>query len=239
MLKLPKSILMDLDDTILANEVLRDSCMQSLWREFSAELDEESFRRFDESFHAESDRFWSNPERHRIWRVKLEDARRMIFTAAMESAGAGDEALASRMAVRYSDIREDSMHIIPGAVEAIEAFRAGGVSLALITNGGSGPQRKKIERFGLSPLFDHIFIEGEQGYGKPDSRIYFTALQALHSRPEEAWMIGDNLSWDVIPPQKLGMKGIWVRNGRGRADGLPGEKPFLIIDALGDMLDLL
>jgi putative hydrolase of the HAD superfamily len=37
-------------------------------------------------------------------------------------------------------------------------------------------------------------------------------------RPEEAWMVGDNLEWDVAAPQRLGLRGVWVD---GPGQGLP------------------
>ena len=44
------------------------------------------------------------------------------------------------------------------------------MALAMITNGASATQRAKIERFHLAPYFDHILIEGELGFGKPEPR---------------------------------------------------------------------
>ena len=71
-------------------------------------------------------------------------------------------------------------------------------------------QRAKIERFGLAPLFDAIVVEGEFGVGKPEPAVYAHALAALGVSAADAWMVGDNLEWDVVTPRRLGMKGIWI-----------------------------
>ena len=98
-------------------------------------------------------------------------------------------------------------------------------------------QRQKIVRFGLEPLFDMILVEGELGFGKPDERIYQMALTGLAAESRHAWMIGDNLEWDVEQPQKLGMTGIWVdRDGAG-VPASSAVHPDLVIRSLAELRD--
>src|ERR1044072_2138384 len=54
-----------------------------------------------------------------------------------------------------------------------------GVRLALVTNGAADTQRAKVERFMLAHRFEHVQIEGEHGFGKPDERAYLHAMEAL------------------------------------------------------------
>jgi putative hydrolase of the HAD superfamily len=79
-----------------------------------------------------------------------------------------------------------------------------------VTNGAAEVQRAKIERFELAPLFDAIVVEGEFGLGKPEPAVYAHALASLGVAAADAWMVGDNLEWDVLTPRRLGMKGIWI-----------------------------
>jgi putative hydrolase of the HAD superfamily len=100
-------------------------------------------------------------------------------------------------------------------------------------------QRRKIERFGLAPFFDCIVIEGEFGAGKPDGRVYAYALAQLGLQPEEVWMVGDNLEWDVAGPQRMGIKGIWVDL---TGSGLPEDsavRPDLIARSLAELAELV
>ncbi len=85
-----------------------------------------------------------------------------------------------------------------------------------MTNGGSEGQRAKIERFALAAHFDYIGIEGEVGCGKPDRGAYDAALRSLGASPEDTWMVGDNLDWDVAGAQAAGIYGIWLdKDGTG------------------------
>jgi putative hydrolase of the HAD superfamily len=126
--------------------------------------------------------------------------------------------------------------LFPGVHEALETFRASGVKLALITNGAAEPQRRKVERFALAERFDHVQIEGEHGFGKPDERAYHHAMGALGVTPADTWMVGDNLEWEVETPQRLGIYAIWMD---AHGEGLPADstvKPDRIIRSLTELL---
>ena len=126
--------------------------------------------------------------------------------------------------------------MFPGAHDAIDALKALGVKLALVTNGAADTQRAKVERFELAHRFDHIQIEGEHGFGKPEERAYLHAMQALDVTAPETWMIGDNLEWEIEVPQRLGIYAIWMD---AHGDGLPADthvKPDRIIRSLTELL---
>ena len=128
------------------------------------------------------------------------------------------------------------MYGFPGAHDAIDGRKAHGVRLALVTNGAAQTQRAKVERFELAHRFDHIQIEGEHGFGKPEERAYLHAMQALGVTAQETWMIGDNLEWEVEAPQRLGIYAIWIDV---HGDGLPAEstvRPDRIIRSLTELV---
>lgn len=107
------------------------------------------------------------------------------------------------------------------------------MKLALITNGDGPGQRAKVVRFALTERFDHIQIEGEHGVGKPEPQAYLDAMQTLGVEPQDTWMVGDNLDWEVVAPQRLGIYTIWYDPYR---DGIPdghAAKPDRIIHELG------
>jgi putative hydrolase of the HAD superfamily len=144
--------------------------------------------------------------------------------------------LAVRLADRFTIFREQEAFVFPGAHDAIDALRARGVKLALVTNGGADTQRAKVERFALTHRFDHIQIEGEHGFGKPEERAYLHAMQALGVTATETWMVGDNLEWEVEAPQRLGIYAIWIDV---HGDGLPEGstiKPDRIIRSLTELV---
>ena len=183
--------------------------------------------------------FWATAEP--AWRLKLDEARRWRCAAASQrwprtATLASPTNSRHRIADRFTAYREEEMFVFPGAHEAIDELKALGVKLALVTNGAADTQRAKVERFALAHRFDHVQIEGEHGFGKPDERAYLHAMDALGVTAPETWMIGDNLEWEVQAPQRLGIYAIWMDV---HGDGLPQGstvKPDRIIRSLAELV---
>lgn len=235
MVKLPRALLLDLDDTILDDS----SGVVACWRDACAfhcsatdGLDAEVV--FD-AIDRTREWYWSDPERHRVGRLELAWARGEVVRLALAGLGVDDTDLARRIGDTYHALRDEAIEPFEDAVATIGWLRSHGCRLALLTNGGSSGQRQKIDRFNLAPLFDAILIEGEVGFGKPDPRIYARALGELNVAAGQAWMVGDNLEWDVAGPQREGIAGVWIdARGRGVPAGHP-VRPDRIITRLADL----
>jgi putative hydrolase of the HAD superfamily len=154
--------------------------------------------------------FWDDPERHRCERVDMPGAWRKIVAHGLERMGVPDETLAASVAEDFAARRWMVMRLFPGVAEALGRLRDGGVAMALVTNGDKSQQRRKIERYDLARYFDAILIEGEFGAGKPEEIVYRHVLERLGVAARDAWMVGDNIEWDVAAPQRLGLRGVWI-----------------------------
>jgi putative hydrolase of the HAD superfamily len=238
---LPRAILFDLDDTILQAYGRPGSAWLVVAEEFAADLRPLSPAQTAQAIVAFARDFWADAERHRIWRVQLSAARREVVAGAFARLAASGHsvpspAVAQRMADRFSTYRDEQMGLFPDAHAVVDALKGHGVRLGLITNGAAGAQRTKIERFDLVHRFDHIQIEGEHGFGKPEERAYRHAMHSLGVQAPETWIVGDNLEWEVVAPQRLGIYAIWCDpDGRG----LPAQsavKPDRIIKTLSELL---
>ena len=240
--RLPKAILFDLDDTILSAYARPEAAWLSIAEEFVEQLAPLSVVEVVDKIIACSREFWSDPARHRHWRLRLLDARRENVAAAFAELAASGRPVpptdvAHALGNRFSEYREEQMHLLPDAHEVVDALKQRGVLLALVTNGAGDTQRAKVERFELAHRFDHIQIEGECGFGKPEERAYLHAMEALEVKPDETWMVGDNLEWEVAAPQRLGIFAIW-HDALGQ--GLPPGttiRPDRIIRSLSELLE--
>jgi putative hydrolase of the HAD superfamily len=234
---LPKAVLLDLDDTILDDTGKVDGC----WREACQShaggggIDAEALRA---AIERASKWFWSDAERHRVGRLDLDAARRHVVRLALETMGIVNDQLAALVGDTYSRLREEGIEPLSDAIDVVRWLRRRGCKLALLTNGSGPAQRRKIDRFELAPLFDEILIEGEVGFGKPDRRVYVLALERLGVGAADAWMVGDNLVWDVEQPQRLGIFAVWIdRDGTG-VRGDAGVQPDLIVRGLSELRQL-
>jgi putative hydrolase of the HAD superfamily len=107
-----------------------------------------------------------------------------------------------------------------------------------MTNGTSESQRGKLKRFNIEKYFDYIYIEGEIGYGKPDTKIYKYMLEETKIAVENIIMIGDNLVWDIEPPQRLGINTIWI-NTKGAKLEDTNIRPDKIIQKISDITKII
>ena len=163
---LPKAILLDLDDTILALSASADSCWHNVCERFAPGIDGLASEKLFAAIKARRIWFWGDPARHRKGRLDLRRARREIVAAALAQLGVNAPALANEIADTYALEREAALQPLPGAIEALHHLRGQGIRLALITNGNAQDQWRKIERFDLAPFFDCVVVEGEFHFGR-------------------------------------------------------------------------
>ena len=238
MTQLPRAMLIDMDDTILSAYGRPELAWNNVTAEFAHEFAPLLPQQVAAAILDSARKFWAAAGAE--WRLKLEEARHEVVRGGFAALSAAGPVLPGELAVRLADrftaYREEQMFIFPGAHDAIDALKARGVKLALVTNGAAQPQRAKVERFALAHRFDHIQIEGEHGFGKPEERAYLHAMEALGVSASDTWMIGDNLEWEIVAPQRLGIYAIWIDvHGNGLPEGSTG-KPDRIIRSLAELL---
>ena len=226
-------LLFDLDDTLLDFS----SNVGSAWFEALAPIASDCSVEAEPliaAIRAKAAWYWSCPDRHRLGRVRLIETGTEIVGLALSEIGA-DHApdFAPRLSRSYRRLREQSLSLIEGALDCLERHRSAGRRLGLVTNGAGDAQRAKIERFELAGWFEHVQIEGELGIGKPDERAFEHALAKFGVSADRAWMIGDNLEWDVLSPKRVGLRGAWVAAGRDLPEGQE-SRPDLIVDSVRD-----
>jgi putative hydrolase of the HAD superfamily len=238
---LPRAILFDMDDTILAVSGSARVVWTRIAQEFAMALAPLSPAEIVTAIEAQSQRLWNDNAWNREWRVRVAEARRRVVASAFATLRAAGRmvpapAIGDSMADRFTLIRDAELSVFPGAHETLDHLKRLGVRLALITNGAAEPQRAKVIRFALAERFDHVQIEGEHGFGKPEERAYTHAMDVLGVGPQETWMVGDNLEWEIVAPQRLGIYAIWYD---GYSTGLPPNcrvKPDRIICSLPELL---
>ncbi len=240
---LPRAILFDLDDTILAAFGQSPDQWRRVIGEYAPHLDGHAPDAVIDAIQAYSRYLWADQARHKDWRHRIGDARRHIVASAFAAMATGGGPapppldISHAIADRFNAVHEAELRMFPGAHETLDRLKELGVRLALITNGAAAPQRRKVVRFALERRFDHIQIEGEHGFGKPEAQAYLHAMAALGVAAGDTWMVGDNLEWEVVAPQRLGIYAIWHDGyGTGLPPGSP-IRPDRIIRSLPELLE--
>src|SRR5580693_653065 len=174
---LPRAILFDLDDTLLVAFGPSQSQWQRTIASFAGRLGSIEAQAVAVAITDASTELWADPSRHKYWRHRIDQARRKIVADAFATLAASGhpipaQAVGDAMADAYNALHDAELAMFPDAHATLDRLKELGVKLALITNGAAEPQRAKVVRFALEHRFDHIQIEGEHGFGKPEERAY-------------------------------------------------------------------
>ncbi len=223
--RLPRVLLIDLDDTIVRYGAGGEGLWVEIVERFGPRLPAAP-ERFLAALDAVREPFWADPERSRAARQDMFAARRAIVAQAFERLGLSPESeLVREVADAYSSEREARVTPFPGALDALAELRRRGHVLGLLTNGGAPLQRAKLERYDLARFFDVVRIEGEVGIGKPAHEAFAGALAALGVAGEAAAMIGDDLEADIAGASAAGLATVWVDHAGAGPRALPRPRP--------------
>ena len=101
--------------------------------------------------------------------------------------------------------------ITPAAAETVQALRAGGLALGVISNTGRTPGwvlRRLLDDAGLLSCFDVLAFSDEMGTRKPAAEIFRRVLDEAGVIPTRAVHVGDDPVTDVAGARGVGMRAI-------------------------------
>jgi len=95
---------------------------------------------------------------------------------------------------------------VPGALDAL---RAQGARLGVLTNSATADGESVLERAGLRDRFERVTGTDQVEAFKPDPRVYRHAVDALGARPGEVTMVAAHW-WDVEGAKRAGLRTAWI-----------------------------
>jgi putative hydrolase of the HAD superfamily len=146
-------------------------------------------------------------------------------------------------AVGERHLWEVTLQKIPNVDEVLRGLKQR-YKLGIITNTLTSRERHvrtALRKIGLERYFDVILTSVDVGYDKPDEKIFRKALKALNVQPEEAVMVGNRISKDIVGANRIGMKTIlfkWNERYPEEAES-PSEQPTHTISSLKELPKVL
>lgn len=187
-----KLVIFDLDDTLinfaltrqaahalLAQLLQREGVDADPYLEACSRLDRPLFALFEQG------------------RLTRQEYRLRRFSDPFEALGlAAPQGLVEQLNRCFMDCVNDHPHLYDDAMPVLAALRQQGVRTAVLTNGPSDGQRRKLRATGLSEIVEHIAIGEELGVSKPQPQAFHAVVQAFGIAPAEALMVGDSPELD-------------------------------------------
>jgi putative hydrolase of the HAD superfamily len=146
--------------------------------------------------------------------LELDDhgyARRVDVYRALLADQPVDAALASDLEKHFWDCYCRHCVRPEDTVKTLEALRAAGKKLGVITNGPIEWQSRKLRTLGLTDYFDDVIISDAVGIAKPDPRIFSLALERLGVSAAESMYVGDHPQIDIAGARAAGLRAAWKR----------------------------
>ena len=233
---LPKAILLDLDDTIVAYDAAIGPIWDEICSDYAGAYAPIKADLLKKTIREKSRWYWGDLERHRRGRRDMKGARREIVKLAFDALSLPTED-SIEVADEYSRQRREQLELFPGAQETLVKLKARAIKLALVSNGEAALQREKLEKFSLERYFDFIMLEGKHDFGKPDHRMFTIPLEEMKLTPRDAWMVGDSLTYDIAPAKELGIYSVW-NDWKGKGlPATPAATPDRTITNISELLD--
>ncbi len=139
------------------------------------------------------------------------------------------------------DLAVSHMELRPGCEQTLSRLRAAGLHVGIVSNIDEDYLRPMLKRSGLDSLVDARTSSEEAQSCKPDSRIFFVALEKAAARVEEALFVGDSPEADVYGARRVGMATVLIREDGPPPPGTgagPRQEPDHEIHELPELLEI-
>jgi 2-haloacid dehalogenase len=221
-------LLLDADGTLYDFEGAQAQALESTFKQFDLAFQES----YIEEFADINGELWERYEQGELLQAQVVVERfEQLFSAhAIRQDPGGFNR-------QYLENLADCHDILPGAAEAVTTLY-GKVHMAILTNGLSMVQRRRLSRSPLGKYFEALIISEEVGVGKPDKGIFEAAYEIMGKPPKEKMlMVGDSLNADIRGANNFGIDACWV-NPRWviATDGIVVDYE---IRKLGELLDIV
>jgi len=131
----------------------------------------------------------------------------------------------------FMDCVNDRPAVFEDVQPVLLRLRVLGVHTAILTNGPSDGQRRKLKATGLADSVDHVAIGEETGFSKPSPRAFQMVLDRFSVAAADALMVGDSPELDYDAALNAGLGALLLdraglHRGSGRASIRSLEEVF-------------
>jgi 2-haloacid dehalogenase len=224
-----RAIFFDADDTLFDYPRAERAALKACLTEFGIRVEMETVL---EAYRRHNLDVWQAFERGETDQVRLRVER---FRRVAEELHLPDLPV-DRVSALYLEALSGQPHLLPGALETVEALAAR-FPLALIPNGIASVQHRRFAASPITRFFKSVVISEEVGIAKPDPRIFEPALRAVGVAAADVLYVGDSVTSDMAAARNAGLDFVWL-NPSG-APVPPGRTSRFIIADITELPGLL
>jgi 2-haloacid dehalogenase len=126
----------------------------------------------------------------------------------------------------------------PDVKPGLEALRARGFRLAVLSNGEPRMLEAAARHAGILPLLDHVLSVEEVKIFKPSPRVYRLAPERLKVDRGALGFVSSN-SWDAAGAASAGLRTFWIQRSKAEPPEELGYGAEQVVHALTDLAPLV
>lgn len=194
-------LLFDADDTLFDfHKAMCESLAKTL-AEQNIRCTEELIAQYD----AINQQYWRRYEAGEVTKQQMQRGRFADFLASC-----GIECEPERFDARYLGHLGDCPYLYDGAKELCEDLSRV-YRLAIVTNGISSMQRRRMDNSAIAGYFEEIFISEDTGFKKPEKGFFYYVFSRYPEVPlDKILIIGDSLGSDIKGGIDAGIATCWM-----------------------------
>lgn len=162
--------------------------------------------------------------------MPFREATRQGLVYALKFCG-HDEALAPTILEGYA-----RLETFPDVVPALQALKARGARLAILSNGDPDMLDDLVNNASLGDVFDAVISVEAAGTFKPAPQVYALCTDYFSVAPSAITFMSSN-RWDIAGATAFGFETIWI-NRFGSPDEYPDLPPRRVLATLDPLLAL-
>jgi len=196
-----KYLLFDADNTLFDFTKASAVAFSETLANFKIDQNEETYPIYLDINH----QCWARLEKGEITPKEIKHLRFQLFLDAIEEQGNPLE-----INDFYLNRLGEKDYLLDGAKDLLLDLKSQKYSLSIITNGLQLVQRPRIEKAGLTQLFDAITVSEEIGVAKPKPAFFDDTFRQLgQPKIDDVLVIGDNLTSDILGGINIGADTAW------------------------------
>ncbi|MDR0922370.1 MAG: YjjG family noncanonical pyrimidine nucleotidase [Lactobacillales bacterium] len=198
-----KYLLFDVDNTLLDFDLAEEFALRKVYEKYAIDWNEASI----DIYKKINQFFWQQHEQGKITRKELFADR---FPLVFQELGKEVSTDGLTIDDEYRQFLSQSHEPNPGSYEMLDELKKLDYELYVVTNGAPEVSLPRLQAAKMENYFKDIFVSEVIGSQKPQKEFFdyvFDHIPNFH--PEEATIIGDTLSSDILGGKNAGISTVW------------------------------
>ena len=214
-----KTILWDLDNTLIDFDIAEKNAIKSLFEKYNLGPCTDSMLKVYDKINKA---YWKKFEKKETDK-KLGLVQRYVDFFKLYNL---DTSIAREFNDAYQIALGDTIIYLDDSYNIIKSLK-GKVKQCLVSNGTTAAQRNKLKKSKFDELFDDVFLSDEIGFEKPSVEFFDYVFDKIGvADKSEVIIVGDSISSDIQGGENAGIKTVWY-NPKGKGHN---ERPRVDYD---------